>query len=172
MAMGPFEVQDLSGLQIAESNRRRLDATRDISERYVDIGDQLCESKRYGQRVGAGWYKYEANSRTPIIDDDVTRLIENYSLEHGLIRRNRSEAELYNLLVTAIANEGACIVEEGIAETDQVVDIVKIHGYGFPRWKGGPMNWAKEVGLEAIQGYLTELEQASPNSWVRAKRFQ
>ena len=70
-----------------------------------------------------------------------------------------------------MANEGARIVEEGIAESDQIVDVVKVHGYGFPRWIGGPMNWAKVTGPDTIKQTLAELEQASPNSWVRAKRY-
>ena len=171
MAMGPFEVQDLSGLQIAESNRRRLDATRDASERYVNIADRLCAMERYGQRSGLGWYKYEADSRTPIVDESVNNLITNYSKEHDIKRVELSSSQLCNRLLAAMANEGARIVEEGIAESDQVVDVVKVHGYGFPRWKGGPMNWALEVGTDSVQQCLTELELASPNSWVRAKRF-
>jgi len=171
MAMGPFEVQDLSGLQIAESNRRRLDATRDASERYVGIADRLCAIKRYGQRSGLGWYKYDVGSRTPVVDESVNSLITNYSKEHDIKRVELSSSQLCNRLLAAMANEGARIVEEGIAESDQVVDVVKVHGYGFPRWKGGPMNWALEVGTDSVQQCLTELELASPNSWVRANRF-
>ena len=148
-----------------------MDATRDASERYVGIADRLCAIKRYGQRSGLGWYKYDVGSRTPVVDESVNSLITNYSKEHDIKRVELSSSQLCNRLLAAMANEGARIVEEGIAESDQVVDVVKVHGYGFPRWKGGPMNWAIEVGTDRVQQCLTELELASPNSWVRAKRF-
>ena len=171
MAMGPFEAQDQSGLQIAFANRRRQDATRDPSERYVTIADQLCSLERFGRRSGAGWYRY-SDGRTPEVDSQVTDLIQNYSAEYGIKRRAFSRDEIQTQLLTAMANEGARIVEDGIAENEAAVDVVKTSGYGFPRWQGGPMHWAESQGADALRNHLHSMEQASPGSWVRAARFQ
>lgn len=169
LAMGPFEAQDMSGLQIAEANRRRQDADRPTDERYVTLGDQLCEMGRFGQRAGAGWYRYEG--RKPLPDPAVTTLIEDYSQQQDICRRHFSAEDIQTLLLAAMANEGARIVEEGIAQSDAAVDLVKVHGYGFPRWRGGPMQAAAALGDPAIQEALAALEESSPNSWRRARRF-
>jgi 3-hydroxyacyl-CoA dehydrogenase len=172
MAMGPFEAQDMSGLQIAEANRRRQDATRPATERYVTISDQLCATGRLGIRTGKGWYAYEVGSRTPVEDSAVTEIIARYSADNGITRRDYSHAEIQTQLLAVLANEGARIVEEGIAETDAAVDVVKLHGYGFPRWRGGPMHAAETAGEDAIRAALDALDHQSPGSWTRAKRFQ
>lgn len=171
MAMGPFEAQDMSGLQIAEANRRRQDKTRSPDERYVEISDRLCAMGRLGQRSGKGWYLYEDGKRKPQIDADITALIEAYTKELGIARKHHTTEDIQNLLIAALANEGARIVEEGIAESDAAVDIVKLHGYGFPKWRGGPMNTASEFGKAKIRSALTVLETASPSSWKRAARY-
>ena len=171
MAMGPFQAQDMSGLQIAEANRRRQDATRNPAERYVTISDQLCAKERLGQRSGKGWYSYDAGEKTPNIDPEVTALIEAFSAEQGISRRSFSQSEIQDQLVAVLANEGARIVEEGIAESAGAVDVVKIHGYGFPRWRGGPMQTAAAMGEARVKRALDALDQASPNSWKRATRF-
>lgn len=172
MAMGPFEAQDMSGLQIAQANRRRQDATRDPNERYVEISDRLCALGRLGQRTGKGWYAYDADSRAPRIDPEVTDLIRAYSAEQGITRRQFSQDEIQSQLLAVFANEGARIVEEGIAENDAAVDMVKLHGYGFPRWRGGPMHAADALGLASIKSALDALEEASPGSWIRADRYR
>ena len=172
MAMGPFEAQDLSGLQIAEANRRRQDATRDPAERYVPISDRLCAAGRYGQRSGKGWYAYDEGDRTPRPDPEITALIEAYSREAGISRRAFTREEIQTRLLAVLANEGARIVEEGIAEDDAAVDMVKIHGYGFPRWRGGPMMAAREAGDDAIRAALDALEKDSPGAWTRAARYR
>lgn len=171
MAMGPFEAQDMGGLQIAEANRRRQDATRPATERYVTISDQLCALGRTGQRVGKGWYAYETGDRAPKVDPVVTDLIEQYSTENRITRRPYTQDRIQAQLLAVLANEGARIVEEGIAETDAAVDMVKLHGYGFPRWRGGPMCAAQTAGDDAIRAALDALEAQSPGSWVRAYRY-
>ena len=90
----------------------------------------------------------------------------------GLDRKSFAEAEIVTLLIAVMANEGARIVEEQIAESDAAIDVVKTAGYGFPRHKGGPMHWAQSVGEDAMRDALQTLETASPNSWVRAKRYR
>jgi len=172
MAMGPFEAQDMSGLQIALANRRRLDATRDPAERYVPISDRLCDLNRFGQRAGKGWYRYEGRDRTPRADPEVRHLIERYSDEAGISRTPPSDADIQFQLLAILANEGAKIIEEGVAETAAAVDMVKLFGYGFPRWKGGPMHAADSLGKAAILTALDQLDQASPGSWTRAARYE
>lgn len=171
MAMGPFETQDMSGLQIAEATRRRQDATRDPAERYVPISDRLCQAGRYGKRSGAGWYRYEDATGKPEIDEVVNALICDYSTEQGISRHRFEQTELQAQLLAAMINEGARIVEEGIAASDDDVDVVKVSGYGFPRWRGGPMHWGSQQGAETIQRSIKQLKNASPESWRIAERF-
>jgi 3-hydroxyacyl-CoA dehydrogenase len=172
MAMGPFEAQDMSGLQIALANRRRQDVTRAPSERYVAISDQLCAAGRTGQRAGKGWYFYEDCDRTPKVDPAVTDLITTYSRDNAITREAFTHGQIQTQLLAALANEGARIVDEGIAENDAAVDMVKLHGYGFPRWRGGPMFAAQIAGTDAIRAALDALEAKSPGSWIRATRYQ
>lgn len=172
MAMGPFEAQDMSGLQIAEANRRRQDTCRPAQERYVTISDQLCALGRYGVKTGKGWYDYVDGSRTPEVAPDVTAVIERYSSENGISRRHFEDSDIQTQLLAAMANEGARIVEEGVAENEAAVDVVKLHGYGFPRWRGGPMHAAEAAGGDIMRRALDALEAQSPGSWIRAKRFQ
>ena len=163
--MGPYEMQDLTGLQIAWANRKRQAATRDPNERYVTIADQLCEMDRLGQRTGKGWYTYEEGNRTPIRDPEVEAIVEAYSAQNGITRRAFTEEEIAGRLLAVIANEGALIVQEGIAERAADVDMVKVHGYGFPRWRGGPMQYAKEIGLEKSKEFMQLVAEESPGSW-------
>lgn len=172
MAMGPFEAQDMGGLQIAEANRRRQDATRDPNERYVSISDRLCQTGRLGQRSGAGWYDYKEGDRKAYPSPMVEEVILSYSQDHGISRSPYSVESIQLQLLAALANEGALIVQEGIAESDEAVDMVKLHGYGFPRSKGGPMFAAGFLGKDTIKSALTALETASPNSWVRAEIYR
>jgi 3-hydroxyacyl-CoA dehydrogenase len=162
MPMGPYELQDLTGLQIAWANRKRQVTKRPAEERYVKVGDMLCEAGRLGQCSGAGWYRYNENSRTPIPDQYVTDLIK--SLDAG--RQSFSQDDIINRILAVIINEGGRIVEEGIAERAIDIDMVMIHGYGFPRWRGGPMHYATETGLERIKADMAQVALQSPKSWV------
>ncbi len=165
MPMGPYELQDLTGLQIAWANRKRNSATRNRDERYVTIADKLCEMGRFGQRSGKGWYKYEEGNRTPIRDPEIEALIAYYSFENGITRRTFTPEDISSRILAVLANEGALIVEEGIAENAEAVDIVQIHGYGFPRWRGGPMNFRKEIGETTSQKTMETVASESPESW-------
>ena len=172
MAMGPFEVQDLTGLQIGWANRKRQAPTRDPKERYETISDTLCEMDRLGQRSGKGWYRYEEGNRAPLRDAEVEDLIVRYSADKGITRRDYSHAEIRDRMLSALINEGARIVEEGIAEDDAAVDMVKLHGYGFPRWRGGPMQYGKEIGWETVAMHMQQVAAESPDSWIIAERFK
>lgn len=170
MPMGPYELQDLTGLQIAWANRKRQSATRPVGQRYVPIADQLCELERFGQRSGRGWYEYTQGNRTPGRDPEVEALIETYSQENGIVRRRFTDTDIAERLMAVLANEGALIVNEGIAENTASVDMVKLHGYGFPRWRGGPMQYAREIGWDRTADIMAQVASESPGSWIIADR--
>jgi len=172
MPMGPFELQDLTGSQIGWANRKRQAATRDPGERYETIADRLCEMGRLGQRAGAGWYRYADGDRRSARDPEVEAMIAEYSATRGLTRRAFSAEEITDRLLAVLINEGARIVGEGIAERFGDVDTVQIHGYGFPRWRGGPMFYGAERGWDRIAADMAEVAAASPGSWVIADQLK
>ena len=165
MPMGPYELQDLTGLQIAWANRKRQAVTRRSEERYVPIADKLCEAGRFGQRTGLGWYRYKERSRAPLRDAEVEKLIVAFSVSAGIARRQFSSEEITARLLAVLVNEGARIVEEGIAEKDSDIDVVQVLGYGFPKWRGGPMYYAKRLGLESVEKQMRAVMLQSPDSW-------
>ncbi|AVX05675.1 3-hydroxyacyl-CoA dehydrogenase [Maritalea myrionectae] len=171
MPMGPYELQDLTGLQIAWANRKRQAATRPAEERYVRIGDLLCEAERFGQRSQKGWYQYEEGDRTPQDDPFVTDLITEEAARAGVTRRDFTDQDIVDRLMAVMINEGALIVEEGVAERDLDVDLVKIHGYGFPRWRGGPMHYGEQIGIDKVKQAMADVAAQSPNSWRVAGRL-
>lgn len=168
MPMGPYELQDLTGLQISWANRKRQAPTRDPGQRYVTIADQLCELGRLGQKAGRGWYRYEEGDRTPKRDREVERLIEDYSASNGIARCRFSDDEICERLVAVLINEGGHILDEGIAGQPEAVDMVKIHGYGFPKRLGGPMYYADVVGHDRIRAAMQAVAAESPGSWTIA----
>ena len=139
MAMGPFEMQDMAGLDIGWANRKRLAPNRDPNERYVKIADRLCELGRFGQKTGKGWYLYEEGSRKGKPDPDVAAIIDEERAKAGISPRSFTEEEIQNRILQAMTTEGKNILAEGIARTAADIDMVMILGYGFPRWRGGPM---------------------------------
>ena len=147
--MGPFAMGDLAGLDIGWRNRKSLGKT-------AAIADALCEEGRYGQKTGKGFYLYEAGSRAPKSDPDVEALIEAKAREKGVNRRTISAEEIAERTMYPMINEGAKVLEEGIAARSSDVDIVWINGYGFPVGKGGPMFWAETEGLQKIVARLED----------------
>lgn len=140
-AMGPFAVSDMSGLDIAWRMRQSQAASRDPNARYVDIPDKLCEAGRYGRKTGAGYYRYdEAGRGQP--DPEVEALILAQSAEKGITRRALSAEDIQQRAMAAIVNEAGLALEDGIALRKGDVDVVLVNGYGFPRWRGGPLHWA------------------------------
>jgi len=139
MAMGPFEMQDMAGLDIGWANRKRLAPTRDPKERYVKIADKICELGRFGQKTGAGWYQYPEGSRKGIPDPIVETVIHEERAAAGIIPRSFTMAEIQSRILQAMVSEGQKILDEGIARSAADIDMVFILGYGFPRWRGGPM---------------------------------
>ncbi|UCI31926.1 3-hydroxyacyl-CoA dehydrogenase NAD-binding domain-containing protein [Mesorhizobium sp. B4-1-4] len=141
--MGPFAMGDLAGLDIGWRNRKALGKT-------AAVADALCELGRFGQKTGKGFYLYEAGSRIPVVDPFVGSLIEEKSREAVVNRREISPIEVIERTIYPMINEGARILEEGIAARPSDIDVVWVNGYGFPIGKGGPMFWADHEGLSKI----------------------
>ncbi|MEO8057215.1 MAG: 3-hydroxyacyl-CoA dehydrogenase NAD-binding domain-containing protein [Burkholderiales bacterium] len=146
MAMGPFRMGDLAGNDIGWYIRKRRNAEQP-GMRYSKTADLLCELGRFGQKTGAGWYDYVPGKRDAIPSKLVTDMIEKHRADLGRTPRKISDDEIVHRLVYALVNEGAKIVEEGIAMRASDIDMVYLTGYGFPLHRGGPMNYADTVGL-------------------------
>jgi 3-hydroxyacyl-CoA dehydrogenase len=148
--MGPFAVSDLAGIDVGYKIRQHREHLRPKHLRYSDLADKLYEMGRYGQKTGRGWFIYEKGSRTPIPDPEVTALILAASTELGIERREISDEEILQRCLYPLINEGAKILDEGIAERSSDLDVIWLHGYGFPRYRGGPMYWADSLGLDHV----------------------
>ena len=163
-AMGPYEAQDLSGLDIAHANRRRQDATRDPVRRYIPIADRLVELGKLGKKTGAGWYRYPGGGGK-VEDPIVADLAIEESYFAGRTRTDYSSDQIRQRLLLAMINEAADILDEGIAASAQAIDLVTVFGYGFPRWRGGLMHYADTIGAQAIVAQLSELANEDPIAW-------
>jgi len=162
MVMGPFRMSDLAGLDIGWAVRKRRAA--EFPDRdWSNVADILCAAGRFGQKTGAGWYRYEAASRNAIPDPEVSAIIENYRTQKGLAPRTVSDQEIVERCIYALVNEGARIVAEGIAQRSSDVDIVYLNGYGFPAYRGGPMFYADQTGLIDVARALERIA-ASPGA--------
>jgi 3-hydroxyacyl-CoA dehydrogenase len=159
--MGPFAVSDLAGLDIAWRNRRRLDATRDPRERYSTIADKLVEMKRYGQKTGAGWYRYAPGARRGQPDPEVRALVEAASAEKNLARRAFTPGEIVWRVLVTMVNEASLLLDEGVAQRPSDVDLVLVNGYGFPRHQGGPLFWASRQDPERLKATLEAIAAAT-----------
>ncbi len=145
--MGPFAMSDLAGLDIGWRKRKSRAHLRDPKNRYSPVSDRLCELGRFGQKTGAGWYRYEAGSRVPVPDPVAAGLIAASAIEQNIVRRNLPEFEILQRCLVPLINEGARILDEGIALRSSDIDLVWIKGYGFPAGTGGPMHLASVAGL-------------------------
>ncbi len=155
-AMGPFRVGDLAGNDIGWAIRKRRYVEKpDMT--YSKTGDLVCELGRFGQKTGKGWYDYKLGDRTAYPSDEVNALIEQHSRDLAIERRQIKDQEIVDRLIYALVNEGARILEDGIAAKASDIDIVYLTGYGFPLWRGGPMFYADTVGLynvlETMRGF-------------------
>ena len=149
MPMGPFAMSDLAGLDVGYRIRQEQAATRSGNERYVEIGDRVVEMGRLGQKTGGGYFDYIEGSRKPVPNAEVTALVLAESARKGIERRDFSDEEILNALTDLMTNEGAKILEEGIAMRPVDIDITYIFGYGYPAFRGGPMFRADAEGLAA-----------------------
>ena len=148
LAMGPFAAQDLAGLDIAWSRRKRAMAAGALAERQAPLLGRLCEMGRLGQKAGRGWYLYRDGRRE--VDPEVETLIRSHAAASGRSRTALTPETIQNRVIAAMVNEGARILTEGIAARPLEIDLVFVHGYGFPAWRGGPMQEADARGLRAI----------------------
>ena len=162
MPMGPYELQDLAGLQIAWANRKRMAATRSSHERYINIADQLCHIQRLGRRCGGGWYDYVDGQKQ--ISATVQQIIESYSVKHKIKRSEFTATDIQERLLAVMFNEANLLLEEGIAANAGAIDVVKIAGYGFPRWLGGPVYYG-EQNLATMRAAMRRVTEQSPDSW-------
>ena len=145
-AMGPFRMSDLAGNDIGWAIRKRRAVERS-DMKYSKTADLLCEKGRFGQKTGAGWYDYVPGKRDAVPSAEVVKMIEDHRAELCIAPRQIADEEIVQRLVYALVNEAARILEEGIASKASDIDMVYLMGYGFPIWRGGPMNYANEVGL-------------------------
>jgi acetate---CoA ligase (ADP-forming) len=168
MAMGPLTVSDMAGLDIPWAARKRNAAQRDPAVRYSRIADRLCEAGRFGLKTGAGYYRYESGSRTPLPDPEVDALIEACARESGITRAPVSDALVIERTMFALINEAARIVAEGIVERASDVDVVYVRGYGFPAALGGPLRYADSLGLDHVLERIRAFEAAHGSTWTPA----
>jgi 3-hydroxyacyl-CoA dehydrogenase len=170
MAMGPFTMYDMAGMDIGYAIRQRRYVEKPHLT-YSRIGDRVVELGRLGQKTGKGWYRYEEGNRTPLPDPEIDALIERYRAEIGIVPRTISDDEIVQRCIYALVNEGARILEEGIALRAGDIDVVYLAGYGFPVARGGPMFHAQMVGLEQVVGAMKRFagnKRADPVFWQPA----
>ena len=169
LAMGPFRMGDLAGLDIGWATRKRRAAEAGVAM-TATVADLLCEAGRFGQKTGAGWYRYEAGKREPIADPVVEQMIADYRSAHAIVARKVGDDEVVERCIYALVNEGARILGEGIAARASDIDIVYLNGYGFPLHRGGPMLYADVVGLPNVVRALRRFaaEPGADASWQPA----
>ena len=169
MAMGPMAVGDLAGLDIGYRAREQLsDEEKGPRINYL-LADRLVEAGRLGQKSGAGYYRYDPETRARQEDSVVADIIEATRAELGITARELTAEEIVDRLTLALANEGARILEEGIAQRASDIDVVYCHGYGFPRFRGGPMHAAEARGLSSVVDRITQFRQTlNPDNWALA----
>ena len=169
-AMGPFRMSDLAGNDIGwHIRKRRAIEHPEIS--YSKIADKLCDLGRFGQKTGAGWYDYKPGDRQAYRSAAVDELISAHRAAIGVTARKIEDREIVDRLVYSLVNEGAKILEEGIATRSSDIDIVYLTGYGFPVWRGGPMCYADEVGVYGVVQRMRELARnpyGDPGFWTPA----
>ncbi len=166
--MGPFQVTDLAGGDIGWATRKRRAATRDPKARYVEVADRICENGWFGQKTGRGFYLYPQGARVGQPDPEVLAIVDAERAKKGVTPRQFTPEEIMRRYMAAMVNEGAKVVEEGIALRPLDVDVTFISGYGFPRWRGGPMKWADMQGLDKILADIQAFEQEDPLFWKPA----
>jgi 3-hydroxyacyl-CoA dehydrogenase len=167
MAMGPLATGDLAGLDVGWRIRKEYRHLEAPGIRQPFVEDRLCELGRYGQKTGAGWYKYD-DQRRASLDPAVSELIRKWVEEAGIVQRQISAAEITDRCLYALVNEGARILEEGIALRASDIDIIYINGYGFPAHRGGPMWYADTVGLKQVYARVSEFHRQHGEIWQPA----
>ena len=169
MAMGPLAVFDLAGLDVGYKARQGLPESERGDPRASRVADALVEMNRLGQKTGAGFYRYDPETRRRSSDPEVQALIEREAAALGVERREIDAGEIVDRLLFALVNEGMNILDEGIAQRPGDIDVVYVYGYGFPAWRGGPMHYADAVGLAHVLERVREFEQRfGSENWTPA----
>ncbi len=170
MPVGPFGMQDIAGIDVGARIRQYLKSIGKTRAEgpQSEVPDRLYEMGRYGQKTGAGWYKYEAGSRKGTPDPLVDQLAEEAAKRRGVARRSVSDEEIIARIMTALANEGARVLEDGFAIRAADIDVIYCHGFGFPRHKGGPMFYADAVGLTTVLDRVKQYRDRFGDYWQPA----
>ena len=160
--MGPFAMSDLAGLDVGWRVRKG----RGVKS---PVADRICELGRFGQKTGSGYFKYEKGDRTPIPDPEVEKIIVDVATEQGITRRHITDEEILQRLLYPMVNEGAKILDEGIAIRASDIDVIWVYGYGWPVYRGGPMFWADQLGLKNVRDKMLEFKKATGDDfWAPA----
>ncbi len=166
--MGPFQMSDLAGGDIGWATRKRRAATRDPRARYVEIADRIAERGWFGQKTGRGWYRYPQGARTGQPDPEVLAIVDAERAKKGIAPRSFTPEEIMRRYMAAMVNEGARVLEEGVALRPLDIDATFLFGYGFPRWRGGPMHWADAEGLDRVLADIETFAQEDALFWQAA----
>jgi 3-hydroxyacyl-CoA dehydrogenase len=167
MAMGPLATGDLAGLDVGWRIRKEYKHLQKPGVRQPFTEDRICELGRYGQKTGAGWYKYD-EQRRPSVDPEIVDKIRQWVAEAGIPQRQISSGEIVDRCLYALVNEGARILEEGYALRAVDIDIIYLNGYGFPAYRGGPMWYADTVGVKKVYDRICEFHKQHGELWEPA----
>jgi len=163
--MGPYQMADLAGGDIGWATRKRRAATRDPALRYVQIPDRLCERGWFGQKTGRGFYLYPDGARQGTPDPEVLAIIDEERRRAGVTPRPYTQDDILRRYLAAMINEAANVLHQGIALRPSDVDVVFLSGYGFPRYRGGPMHYADSVGLDSVLADIRGFAEEDPAFW-------
>lgn len=164
-SFGPYEMLDATGLDTVEERRRRMAIRRDPARRYVAVDDRLLAAGRLGRRAGKGYYRYDDGGKSRIEDPLVLALIEEERAAKGIVARPVDVHEIETRALAAMANEGVRLIEDGIVRHPSDIDVVMMAGWGFPRWRGGPMQTADAIGLLKLRNLLRDYAREEPQFW-------
>lgn len=167
--MGPYQMFDLAGLDIGWATRKRKAATRNPDARYIEVNDKICENGWFGQKTGRGFYIYENGSRTGTEDPEILAMISDEQKAKGITPRAFSDEEIMQRYMAAMVNEAAKVLEEGIALRPSDIDVTFMYGYGFPRYRGGPMKYADMYGLDRMLADIRTYEREDALFWKPAQ---
>jgi 3-hydroxyacyl-CoA dehydrogenase len=165
MSMGPFRMMDLVGLDLGWRARKLADMETPLANK---ISDALCEQDRFGQKTSKGFYNYSEGSRAPNAAPENEPIYKEISEQNNIERREISDQEIIDRCILALVNEGARILEEGVAQRSGDMDIVYINGYGFPIWRGGPMFYANQLGLSEVINKMNDFSELDAHFWKPA----
>lgn len=168
MPMGPFEMFDMAGLDVGWRLRKGRNASA-TTKRYSRLNDRVCEQGWFGQKTARGWFDYDADGRNRRENPELPALIEAVRGEAGIIPRAISDEEIRDRCLLALVNEGAKILDEGFAIRASDIDVAYLAGFGFPRYRGGPMHYVSGRGLPAIVARIAKFRALDPDWWVPAQ---